>query len=573
MKSFRVIAVIVCGWCCLLGASARAGEIQEAAAAGDIDKVMILLTARPELLNERHKGTTALHEAARQGHLSVVELLIASGAELSAPDFSKLTPLKLAIAYRQPEVAALLKKNGALMEPLKAVVVAATNAVPVVPVVPTIPVVIPTNAPRVITPVRPPPPQVVRTSAPPEMTPVIRPIHEAAKLDDVERIKVLVKNWPELLEATDEKGYTPLHIAVLSDRLAAAAYLLERRANPNTRTRVGQTPLHLAAQIGSWPMVQLLLTNRANVEAANSALETPLLTAARAGQLDVLLASATTGTNGPAGDIAARHARQTGVMKALLDARADVNALDETGATALMICALLGSTPGVELLIASRAALGATDKNEGATALHLAVGRGHRGVVERLLAAQAEVNLADARGNTPLVYAMQTGRDDLAALLQQQGGKLPEQRALTTLEQSLVEYYRGVEKIFQTGTAAEKRRGALSMVLSRADVDKLFDKNISTNAWAVVDQMGQEIKAAFDKGMKPPENPGAVWRVLPVPPSQKVQALRAERWLAPDVPIYGLWVNRKNTPDQYAEYCFVNQHWVPLPPLHRIFAK
>lgn len=567
MKSFRFIAVVLCGWCCLCGSPARAGEFQEAAAAGDVDKVMVLLTARPELLNERHKGTTALHEAARKGHRTVVELLIASGAELNAPDISNLTPLRLAIAYRHPDVAALLKKHGAV-ESVKAVV--ATNAVPVAPVTPVVITPVPTNASRVITPV--PPPQVVLTSAPPEMTPVIRPIHEAAKLDDLERIKVLVKSWPEVLEATDEKGYTPLHMAVLHGRMAAASLLLEFRANPNTRTRAGQAALHLAAQKGSLPVVLLLLTNRANVEVLNTLLETPLITAARASQLDVLLASAAPGAGAQAANIAALHVRQTAVMKALLDVRADVNARDDTGATALMVCALLGNEPGVELLIAHRAALGVVDKSEGATALHLAVARGHRGVVERLLAARAEVNLPDARGNTPLVYAMQTGRDDVATLLQQHGGRLPEQKPLTPMEHSLVEYFQSVEKVFQNGSAAEKRRAALGVVPARADVEKLFPRN-ATAAWIATEQMGQEIRAAFDRGVKPVESTAAIWRIIPVPASQKVQALQADRWLAPDVPIYGLVVNRKGAPDQYVEYCFVNQHWVPLPPLNRVFGK
>src|SRR5215212_2188256 len=109
MKSFLWIAAL--GFCVL---TAQAGELQDAAAGGEIEKVRALLKTNPAALNNRDGGTTALHEAARGGHFDVVKLLISSGAKVNEKNFSGLTPLKLALGYRRMEIAEFLRKNGGL---------------------------------------------------------------------------------------------------------------------------------------------------------------------------------------------------------------------------------------------------------------------------------------------------------------------------------------------------------------------------------------------------------------------------------------------------------------------------
>ena len=55
------------------------------------------------------KGTP-LHSAAMGGHKEVIELLIASGADVNVKTKRGRTPLDLVI--RRPELAALLRKHG-----------------------------------------------------------------------------------------------------------------------------------------------------------------------------------------------------------------------------------------------------------------------------------------------------------------------------------------------------------------------------------------------------------------------------------------------------------------------------
>ena len=77
--------------CLLAVLCCRAGELQQAAAQGDAEKVRALLDAAPHAVSVRDGATTALHEAARGGHLKVVELLVSRGADVNATDFSGLT--------------------------------------------------------------------------------------------------------------------------------------------------------------------------------------------------------------------------------------------------------------------------------------------------------------------------------------------------------------------------------------------------------------------------------------------------------------------------------------------------
>ncbi len=58
-------------------------------------------------------GFTPLHEAAKEGHKDVVELLIAEGADVNVPNYGSITPLKIAQKNNQTEIVELLREHGA----------------------------------------------------------------------------------------------------------------------------------------------------------------------------------------------------------------------------------------------------------------------------------------------------------------------------------------------------------------------------------------------------------------------------------------------------------------------------
>ena len=70
------------------------------------------------------------------------------------------------------------------------------------------------------------------------------PLHEACLEENFDAVKVLVEAGADL-EATDNEGKTPLHLA-WNLSYTMAELLLEKGANPNTADVQGNTPLHLS---------------------------------------------------------------------------------------------------------------------------------------------------------------------------------------------------------------------------------------------------------------------------------------------------------------------------------------
>ena len=60
------------------------------------------------------------------------------------------------------------------------------------------------------------------------------------------QINDLTKNNPEFLNAQDEKGNTPLHLAIASDKRIAINTLLAQQADVSISNNKGETPYQLA---------------------------------------------------------------------------------------------------------------------------------------------------------------------------------------------------------------------------------------------------------------------------------------------------------------------------------------
>ena len=227
----------------LSGAMVRAGEIHDAVAAGDLNKVKALIEADPTLLESKDKdGYTPLHISCASRppgftrSIPVAEYLLGHGANVNARDNSGMTPLHLASGGRNPSydlIQQLVAKG------------ADVNA---------------------------------------RLDRGLTALHWVATSDDIQAAKFLIDHGADL-NAIDKVGYgTVLHMAINSGRSEAMAILLvESGATVGRRFTFSNSELHLAAMKGYAGLAQALVKHGADIHAVNEYGHTALYYAAKLG--------------------------------------------------------------------------------------------------------------------------------------------------------------------------------------------------------------------------------------------------------------------------------------------------
>jgi ankyrin repeat protein len=116
--------------------------------------------------------------------------------------------------------------------------------------------------------------------------------------------------------------------------------------------------------------------------------------------------AASAASNSPVADTAMRADKAA--LRTLLSQKADVNATQPDGATALQWAAYNDDVEMADMLVGAGANVKAANR-EGVTALYLAALHGSAPIVERLLRAGADPNERGATGETPLMLAARSG--------------------------------------------------------------------------------------------------------------------------------------------------------------------
>ena len=102
------------------------------------------------------------------------------------------------------------------------------------------------------------------------------PIHDAAKANDADKVKAILKSSPDAIKATDPFGRSPLGVAANAGQKQAAIALIAAGADVNFRDNFLQTPIFWALMNGHTELVELLLQHKADPNAKARNGETPL---------------------------------------------------------------------------------------------------------------------------------------------------------------------------------------------------------------------------------------------------------------------------------------------------------
>ena len=220
------------------------------------------------------------------------------------------------------------------------------------------------------------------------------PIFSVLRHNDVDALRELLVDSSRA-QVTDQHGATPLMHAALYTGEQSVRLLLDAGADPNVADRNGMTPLMYAAG-GGLAKVRLLLDNGAKVNAQSKLGRNALL-------------------------IAAAFAGNSDVVRALLDAGADVSYADRRGWTALTLAARTGDRKLVQTLLDAGGDVQGGDPNglSPGTSLTQAAWAGDLRTAALLLARGAKSNKKSI--DSSLIYAATHGNRELVELLLQAG--------------------------------------------------------------------------------------------------------------------------------------------------------
>jgi len=220
-------------------------DIFEAAKEGNLDRILELIQEEVDL-NIRYEsfGTglkqTPLHIAASEGHLDIVNALIAAGAHVNVKDNWGMTPINLAADKGHLNIInALIDAEADLnigsnygSRPLH--LAAAEGHLNIVNAL--IAMGVDVNIRNLYG---------------------YRPLHYATSRDHLEVISVLIAAGADI-NIQDDEGNTPLHFTAPRDHLGVISVLIAAGADINLRNNKGETPLQVAQRNNNHNIVHFI---------------------------------------------------------------------------------------------------------------------------------------------------------------------------------------------------------------------------------------------------------------------------------------------------------------------------
>lgn len=193
------------------------------------------------------------------------------------------------------------------------------------------------------------------------------PLHAAARKGDAATVRALLGKGAGI-DVRDANGATALLVATHHNQVDAARVLIQAGADVNAKDGIQDSPYLYAGARGHDEILKMTLTHGADLKSTNRYGGTALIPAAERGLVDT--------------------------VRMLINAGVDVNHVNKLQWTALLEAVILGNG-----------------------------GPRHAEVVKLLVAAQADVNIADGDGVTPLQHARRRGFKAIEDILVRAGAR------------------------------------------------------------------------------------------------------------------------------------------------------
>jgi ankyrin len=326
---------------------------------------------------------TRLHVLARKGDVGRVALLLKVRADVNARDTDGYTPLAYACTFDHAIIICLLLDKGA--------------------------------DPRAVSKVG------------------FTCLHLATWGGHEEAVRLLLAKGVDPSDTGPTLPLTALYLASEYGHEGIARLLLANGADPNGSDQFDRTPLDCAAQFGRWLICRRLLDagadpngSRATAPRSSTVPATPLHCACEGNFVAVARLLLRRGANpnirihstlNPL--LPATNRGYEDIVRLLLDAGADANAVDRPGgSTSLQLASQNGHDRIVLLLLEKGARIGVPHEgNPDCHPLITASQNGHADVVRHLLAHGADAGVTTREGRTPLHVASHNGHEAVVRLL------------------------------------------------------------------------------------------------------------------------------------------------------------
>ncbi len=179
---------------------------------GDIDQIQRHIEWGADINQIDTSGRQLLHIAAKQGELVIIRLLLKHGADINGLDGNSHSPLHAALMEGKTQVASFLIKKGAANDPNSLLLAAIDN-----------------------------------------------------RVADRDVFRLLASLGADV-NHLDNKGRTPLILAINTDDRVLVKYLITQGTDLNKRNKEGVSPLRLATNRANTDIIRLLKRNGARLE-------------------------------------------------------------------------------------------------------------------------------------------------------------------------------------------------------------------------------------------------------------------------------------------------------------------